>query len=581
MSVSKSKTEKIIKILLIAATVLAAIKMLFVDYSMDEEYQVVLAYRRLSGEYLFGSMWEPHQTSAFLCVGLMRIFLLLTGSYTGVLIYLRICALLIQIGICVWMYRVLSRFITSEEAALVSLLYFNIVPKLIQIPEFGSQQVWFWTGLILCFIEYDTNPKTAKNLIWIILGGICLSLEILSYPSSIVIAPIAVIFLALRAKKDSENIFKAPVTLTITCAVCATIWLASVLSHVSFDEFIRNIHYVVSFDLTHDLDVTAGGKLLNLFKGFCKETVLALAAGVIAAGIYFLTVFISKKKTGTAKALTKGQKITLISVLFILASLLIQLHYWAVLRRGFEEPQLHLFALLIVPFILWKYAGDEKRNLKFALITGIPTFLAVLYMSDLAFCFAIPHALLGCIFGMILVVMAVRKQFGSAGKNLIRLLLVISVLVCAFGKGFTLRSGRYTDITHVAGIMKHGPAVGVLADYMCAYIYNSNYEDFRNNLEEGDNVLIVTNMVFSPGTTPYMFEDYEVCHFSIVDPTSYDERLLTYWELYPSKKPDVIVVDCWYGELKEDPDNWIMKYIENDFGYSEVIDGKYVRFYKK
>jgi hypothetical protein len=129
--------------------------------------------------------------------------------------------------------------------------------------------------------------------------------------------------------------------------------------------------------------------------------------------------------------------------------------------------------------------------------------------------------------------------------------------------------------------MKHGPAVGVLADYMCAYIYNSNYEDFRNNLEEGDNVLIVTNMVFSPGTTPYMFEDYEVCHFSIVDPTSYDERLLTYWELYPSKKPDVIVVDCWYGELKEDPGNWIMKYIENDFGYSEVIDGKYVRFYKK
>lgn len=51
-------------------------------------------------------------------------------------------------------------------------------------------------------------------------------------------------------------------------------------------------------------------------------------------------------------------------------------------------------------------------------------------------------------------------------------------------------------------------------------------------------VLIVTNMVFSPGTTPYMFGEYKVCHFSIVDPTFYDERLLKYWEKYPDKKPD-------------------------------------------
>jgi hypothetical protein len=66
-----------------------------------------------------------------------------------------------------------------------------------------------------------------------------------------------------------------------------------------------------------------------------------------------------------------------------------------------------------------------------------------------------------------------------------------------------------------------------------------------------------------------------------VDPTSYDERLLTYWELYPEKVPDVIVVDCWYGDLKESSDNWIMQYIENDYGYTKVEEGRYVRFYFK
>ena len=59
---------RLLKILLIAGSVLAASKLIFVDYTLDEEYQVVMAYRRLMGDELFGTMWEPHQTSAFACV---------------------------------------------------------------------------------------------------------------------------------------------------------------------------------------------------------------------------------------------------------------------------------------------------------------------------------------------------------------------------------------------------------------------------------------------------------------------------------------------------------------------------------
>ena len=93
--------------------------------------------------------------------------------------------------------------------------------------------------------------------------------------------------------------------------------------------------------------------------------------------------------------------------------------------------------------------------------------------------------------------------------------------------------------------------------------------------------MIVTNLLVSAGTTPYMFSEAEVCHYSIVDPTAYDERLVEYWKLYPEKAPDVIVVDCWYGNLMEPKDNYIMTYIENEFGYTNTIDGKYVRFYRK
>jgi hypothetical protein len=94
-------------------------------------------------------------------------------------------------------------------------------------------------------------------------------------------------------------------------------------------------------------------------------------------------------------------------------------------------------------------------------------------------------------------------------------------------------------------------------------------------------VLIVAKMIMSVGTTAYMFDDVNISHFSIVDPTTYDEKLLTYWEQYPEKAPDVIVVDCWYGGLMVPTDSWIMQYIENEFGYTTVNDGAYVRFYRR
>ena len=213
---------------------------------------------------------------------------------------------------------------------------------------------------------------------------------------------------------------------------------------------------------------------------------------------------------------------------------------------------------------------------------SVISVLAVFYISDLQFYNAIPHGMLGVVLSLPILAIAIRSLTGEKGKKLIYVLFLGMILTALVGKGASFKAGRELKSPFdIRGIMKAGPAAGILSDYMNCYIYNAGYEDFSENINEDDKVLIVTNMVFAPGTTPYMFKENEVCHFSIVDPTSYDERLLKYWELYPEKQPDVIVVDCWYGELKENPDNWIMRYIENDFGYREVTDGSYVRFYRR
>ena len=58
-------TKKKIAYVLIALSVIAAIKLIITDYTLDEEYQLLMAYRNIRGDAIFGEMWEPHQTSAF------------------------------------------------------------------------------------------------------------------------------------------------------------------------------------------------------------------------------------------------------------------------------------------------------------------------------------------------------------------------------------------------------------------------------------------------------------------------------------------------------------------------------------
>ena len=581
MAMQKSKENNFINRLmtvLFIFSILAAVKLIFVDYTMDEEYQIVMAYRNLSGDSVFGTMWEPHQTSAFMCIAIMYVFRLLTGGYTGVVITLRIVTELVRAALSYWIFRSVKRYTDKTTALLSALLYFNSVPKLIDIPEFSNMQLWFFTIMTLSLMEYyfreKETPDKKGSFLFLILSSAALALEILSYPSCIILFPVTIVFIAVSSRKHRIRDILIYVS---TDAACALVWLAVVLRRITPEELIRNVRYSIGFDLTHDLSGSTEGKLSGSIT-YLWQTALMLAL-IFAASMLITKMFIRRS---SADEETCRKFVPVVSMVLIAG--VIQIFFWIVLRKGYEYPQIHLLTLFLSAGILiTSYRKDkEKSELIRPFLYGfwgsVISVLAVFYISDLQFFNALTHGMLGIV--MALCIISVLA--GEKGKKLITVLFIGMIVTAMIGKGGSIKGGReLRSVIDIRGIMKEGPAIGILSDYMCCYIYNSDYEDFAANIEEGENVLIVTNMIQAPGTTPYMFGDYKVCHFSIVDPTSYDERLLTYWELYPEKKPDVIVVDCWYGQLMEDPDNWIMKYIENDFGYSECIDGKYVRFYKR
>ena len=572
------KKWKILKRILLCASILATLKIILFDYTMDEEYQIVMAYRNLQGDSLFKQMWEPHQTSAFMCIGLMGIYRLITGTYTGVVIFLRVCTAIIQALLAIWGYKVLLRFTQKQYAFLLGIAYFNLVPKNIQIPEFSNMQVWFFSIMVLALLEYywaRQHCEKAKKW-WIVLSAVGMALEVLAYPSCLLLFPVFLIYICVASGKDR---IKDSLIYIGTCAICGLAWLLYILKGLSLDEFLTNVANVLNFDLTHEVSGATEEKAAGIIDNLVGGAKFLAVILVITFVIYCVISFIEKKKdVVSCKSVKRLQFLTIA----ICVSEVIQIVYWIVLQTGFEFPHIYVVVIGIAAAIVWKDVDKKKNLLIVGLIGAIVSIIAVVYISDLQIFNALPHGVLGIILSVLVLVMAWENQTYRKVEKWVLLLLLATCITVLTGKGYTFRGGReFHSVFDTRGIMKHGPAIGIMTDYMFAYIYNANYEDFTQNIEEGEKIMIVTNLVFSAGTTPYMFTDAEVCHYSIVDPTAYDERLVEYWKLYPEKEPDVIVVDCWYGNLMEPKDNYIMTYIENEFEYTNVIDGKYVRFYKK
>ena len=581
-----NKMWKSVKLILLLGTVMAALKLIFVDYTLDEEYQIVMAYRNLIGDHLFKQMWEPHQTSAFFCSGLIWLYTTVTGTTTGVILFLRFVTLGIQVLLGYWVYRTLKRLLEKDYALLLALLYINIVPKNIQIPEFSNMQLWFLTVSVLAVMEY----YVVRDKWWLlVLAGVSLAGEVLTYPTCVILFPFFLIYLLC---KSGKNKWRDILILTGTCALCGGIWLLLVFRNVSLEEFLRNVESLLSFDPTHHVSGMTNAKnqnyIDNVFIWAGWLAVIAAISGLIWGGLGLVKKWRlgigGGKNNDTVKSGCADKRAGFLKFLTIalLVSEMVQIYYWAVKAIGYEYLQIHLLVLWLAAVCVWRMAGEGKKVLFWGIIATLVAYAGVMYISDLAIYYTLPHGALGIVFAAAVIIMAMQNVLKDKARPWI-LLLVISLCLCSIGgKAYTLRGGKQENsIRAVGGIMKEGPAAGILADYMCAYIYNCNYEDYAKYVQPGDNVLIVAKMIMSVGTTAYLFEDVNISHFSIVDPTTYDEKLLTYWEQYPEKAPDVIVVDCWYGGLMEPEDSWIMQYIENEFGYTTVNDGAYVRFYRR
>lgn len=542
-----------LRLLFFCLLVLSSLKILFVGYDIDEQYAISMSYRMVKGDFPVLDMWEPHQTSGFLASLLIVPYLAITKTLTGVVLYLRICGLLIHTSLSFLLYKYINHSLTKSisthntnsvtYAFFLTCIYFFSLPKFMFLPEFSNMQLWFMLLTILCMLSYYEKPKEDKGALWfLLLAGCFMTLEVLTYPSTIIAFFVSIIGIVLYRK---EKLITELFIYISPSIIGVMLFFSCLLSYMEPGELMNSLKMITS-DGSHSTPLweTLTTNLLSLGEVFCY----LLVYGSIAAVLYFAfrKIFLKRK-------ISAGFTY---SMFLIVTTLCGQLLIWIFWNRYPHYPSVEYFLLV---FLSLQFLSKRLFSpfVSFFVILPFSAFLGVVIFTNHPLLVSAPYLILSVI--GILTTFIRRTNTHAPSQKLLRYVLLLWIMVIVFGKVYMIRTtkGTHYTILQDVSLIRSGPAIGIIADTEAVKKYNEAYSVSETYLPDNAKVLYAGS---SSGI--YLFNDMEFCTPSTISTPTFDEKIAEYLKLHPEKTPEYIICDCDLVDLRYE-NSWLSQYLED------------------
>ena len=555
-----------IQVLLILACFFLTIKYLLVDFGIDAAFQISMSYRFVSGDVMFREMWEPYQTSTFLCAILIRLYTGIFHTTTGIVLFLQFAGVLIDLGAAVFLYRTVMRYSIADRntAFSMSLVFFLVSPKDVALPEYANMQVWFTLLLALFLFIYQNS----RRRIFLVLAAVSLCMAVLAYPSCLLLFFAAAGFLLKNRDK------KGTLQFSLVCVLIGTGFLVFLfIQGLSVNEIFSSFHYILGIETSHSMGMAE--KLFWYLKVSSTIAVLFFAVYAFVSIIMFLAA-----RSGKID-LPEKQKRALADILFLGVVLCISIYVTVRSARYTRYAYAIIFAAMIVAGFRSRKKLNEKQFAFYCICTVLSCmeFLGTLMLTNLGLISALPYLLIAAVASFVPISIMFGEDIDTLWMSRLKKGLVIASVLVLLGRNAMLirpYNGDVSSIFMVRGIVKDGPAIGLITEYMGAYMQNETIKEWKEYVPEGSNIYIVGDTVDS---IPYLYSDTGISAPSLVPTPGYNGMIAEYWEMNPDKYPDMVIVSCWYGELHISEDSWIMQWIDEEFQPSHYVEGKYYRYY--
>lgn len=546
--------EHLLAALLILLAAASVIKTLFVGLEIDEEYALSLGWRLIQGDTLFYTMWEPHQLSALADAALMWPYWAITGTTTGILLYMRIVTLVLKALLSIWFYRTMRRTLTPRTAFLTALALFVYTPKWFLAPDYISQQFHFTLAAFLCFYGYYADG--CKKLWRLVPGGIFLSLSVLAFPQSAFAAPVYLLGMFLLGRRAGEKrILGLPAGMLVTfltCLACAGIFLVYVLQDMSLRTLIARATLILNdpqYDFTFaERLALLGSQAADVGKFLAKPGGVALA--VVGAGIARDIYLRQERPIRNIR-----YWLNILFALFSAATVLL------CLARALRDSSLdeRYFCPVLVIAGIWFFRsgrGTAREGLFWlGYLPGVAAYLFILRSTLLGFSATFMYLTWPAVCAVLALALQTRAAENGetdpctpyaldadwADGILLSLLgfLVVCRAFLVLTTGWKPANVLDTELTYLSD----GPAAGTWADTETADMYYA----LERALDPcaGKKVLLSTGDVHG---LAFLMADgtLETAQASVISSTDSDSRFANYYLELPEKEPDVIVYndDC-------------------------------------
>lgn len=548
--------------------ILINVKSMFTDFEVDAAYALSSAYRFISGDTLFGTMWEPHQTSVFTIAFFEWVFTAIFGSTECISIFVQLCSVLLYAVVTYFLFKKLIKYLSDDLSHIISLFFFVARPKQLVILEFANLIIMFSVlALINLFLYFERYEKK-----YLVFSAIFISACVLTYPSLIILYFAAIVLIFVY---DKTNRGRSMAMLTSICVLLGLGFIIYVVSKVPIRTVIENIPLIMKGDQAHNRAFFNSkyyfGDFITCFL-FCA--------------LCFIAVFL----LGQIGRRIKLQKISLQggSLFFYAGILIICAHlffvgyiacikhrsdYFIIVENGYGI--LYLINMILGLGGYKKCNAIEKRLMVIAYTVSICDFIAVLMLTNspliCSLCYLIVGAM-GSLIGIKKLIAGVSEK-GTDYRYLFVLLVVIFVQ-----RGLVIR--EYTNaqtVFDIDSMMRYGANKGIICSYMPCLENEVNISEMNDILSENENLLIVTSGVTD--TVYYLYDGVHISHYSTISTTTFDETLEEYWNKYPEKLPSLIMEEAWNGESRIREDSWIAEYIQDN--YSLEYQGDFWRYWRR
>ena len=546
--------EHLLAALLILLAAASVVKTLFVGLEIDEEYALSLGWRLIQGDTLFYTMWEPHQLSALADAALMWPYWAITGTTTGILLYMRIVTLVLKALLSIWFYRTMRRTLTPRTAFLTALALFVYTPKWFLAPDYISQQFHFTLAAFLCFYGYYADG--CKKLWRLVPGGIFLSLSVLAFPQSAFAAPVYLIGMFLLGRRAGEKrILGLPAGMLVTfltCLACAGVFLVYVLQDMSLRTLIARATLILNdpqYDFTFaERLALLGSQAADVGKFLAKPGGVALA--VVGAGIARDIYLRQERPIRNIR-----YWLNILFALFSAATVLL------CLARALRDSSLdeRYFCPVLVIAGIWFFRsgrGTAREGLFWlGYLPGVAAYLFILRSTLLGFSATFMYLTWPAVCAVLALALQTRAAENGetdpctpyaldadwADGILLSLLgfLVVCRAFLVLTTGWKPANVLDTDLSYLSD----GPAAGTWADTETADMYYALERALAPCA--GKKVLLSTGDVHG---LAFLIADgtLETAQASVISSTDSDSRFANYYLELPEKEPDVIIYndDC-------------------------------------